>query len=505
MKANNRFHRVALFALAAVFAGGARAELPPLCGDGVHDDTAAIQARLDSGASLVYLPPPKKEYLISRTLRIGSDTELRLDPLTRIRLAPNSNCPMLQNRDWYYGTNVNVIVSGGIWDFDNLHQEPCPFDFIDDPTVSLGNAQGDGGADRSPKKRLPHPELDFWDPANVMPDWNQGILMRFSGMRNFTVKGITLRNPTTYGLTLNHAVQFAIEHVTFSYDTWNPRPLCMDGVHLDSNCHYGRIAHLRGTARDDMVALLAHDRWYRGPITDVVIEDIAVAEPAFRAVRLLSRSHESPVKRIVIRDVRGKFYTDVVGFTRFWGGGDARGLIEDVLVENLHVSRVQPPDRIRKALNMALGARRGDPLFQFQGGIDVGRAVFRNIVREETDIGSPTFWFNQPAKAREIVLRDVRMVNRTGKAIQFFDGFGEVEKVVVDNVAYDGAWTNHPHACGAWKGGAWKASAPAADGNPGVAAGEFRGDSPLVPRGQSPEFSEGRVHQEAQAGLTFAW
>ena len=58
-------------------------ELPPLCGDGVHDDTAAIQARLDSGASLVYLPPPEKEYLISRTLRIGSDTELRLDPLTR--------------------------------------------------------------------------------------------------------------------------------------------------------------------------------------------------------------------------------------------------------------------------------------------------------------------------------------------------------------------------------------------------------------------------------------
>ena len=55
-----------------------RAEgLPPLVGDGVADDTAAIQARIDSGASCVYLPPPKKCYRISKTLRIGSDTELR--------------------------------------------------------------------------------------------------------------------------------------------------------------------------------------------------------------------------------------------------------------------------------------------------------------------------------------------------------------------------------------------------------------------------------------------
>ena len=62
---------------------------------------------------------------------------------------------------------------------------------------------------------------------------------------------------------------------------------------------------------------------------------------------------------------------------------------------------------------------------------------------------------------------------------------GELPPLYGDGV-HDGAWTNHPHACGAWKGGAWKASAPAADGNPGVAAGEFRGDSPLN--------SPGRIH-----------
>lgn len=69
--------------------------LPPLSGDGVADDTAAIQARLDSGAACVYLPPPKKHHRISKTLRIGSDTELRLDRFSVIRLAPGSDCPMI--------------------------------------------------------------------------------------------------------------------------------------------------------------------------------------------------------------------------------------------------------------------------------------------------------------------------------------------------------------------------------------------------------------------------
>jgi len=68
--------------------GVASAQFPPLVGDGVADDTAAIQARLDSGMSCVYLPPPAKHYLISKTLKIGSSQELRLDRFSVVRLAP---------------------------------------------------------------------------------------------------------------------------------------------------------------------------------------------------------------------------------------------------------------------------------------------------------------------------------------------------------------------------------------------------------------------------------
>ena len=45
--------------------GGVKKTLPSLVGDGVVDDTVAIQARLDSGMGCVYLPPPAKHDLIS--------------------------------------------------------------------------------------------------------------------------------------------------------------------------------------------------------------------------------------------------------------------------------------------------------------------------------------------------------------------------------------------------------------------------------------------------------
>ena len=41
-----------------------------LYGDGIHDDTDAIQELIDSGVCEVSLPVPKKLYLISRPLEI---------------------------------------------------------------------------------------------------------------------------------------------------------------------------------------------------------------------------------------------------------------------------------------------------------------------------------------------------------------------------------------------------------------------------------------------------
>ena len=95
-------------------------------GDGIHDDTAGIQQALDSGVSAVYLPPPAKHYLISRTLKIHSHQSLVLERFTVIRLAPKSDCLMIANDD-QEGGNEDISVAGGIWDMDNMSQSPNPF------------------------------------------------------------------------------------------------------------------------------------------------------------------------------------------------------------------------------------------------------------------------------------------------------------------------------------------------------------------------------------------
>ena len=109
-----------------VMTKGSAAELPQLFGNGVADDTAAIQARLDSGAACVYLPPQEKCYHISKTLRIGSDTELRLDGFSVIRLAPGTDCPMIKNKGYVGGDDGRIAVTGGIWDMANVDQSPNP-------------------------------------------------------------------------------------------------------------------------------------------------------------------------------------------------------------------------------------------------------------------------------------------------------------------------------------------------------------------------------------------
>lgn len=96
MSINSIFNFVVLlFAPLAVL--HAAEAMPPIVGDGIHDDTDGIQAILDQRTSTVYLAPPPKCYLISRTLKLHSRQTLRLDRFTVIRLAPKSDCLMLAN------------------------------------------------------------------------------------------------------------------------------------------------------------------------------------------------------------------------------------------------------------------------------------------------------------------------------------------------------------------------------------------------------------------------
>ena len=197
--------KIILTAVVLLAAGAVRAELPPLFGDGVHDDTAAIQARLDAGSSCVYLPPPAKEYLISKALLLSSNYELRLDRNTVVRLAPGSRCSMVENRHYEKGDR-NLAVTGGRWEYDNVLQKGNLF-------VAKG--------------------VNMTDAAAYSRKNDRGCVFIFDRVDGLSLRGVTFCNPVSYSCQLVRVSNFTVEDIAFDFTKWNPLPNNMDGIHLD--------------------------------------------------------------------------------------------------------------------------------------------------------------------------------------------------------------------------------------------------------------------------------
>ena len=383
------------------------AVLPPLAGDGVADDTAAIQTRLDEGRSCVYLPPPKDHYVISKTLKIGSGQELRLDRLTRVRLAPKSDCPMLENKCFRGGgTNVFVAVTGGIWDADNVSQ--------------TGNF-------------MQMQELRKKSPKTFDPDWFIGMAMRFCHVENMTLRGVTVRNPVTYGIEFGKASYVTVDDVSFDYRKWNPVPLNMDGVHLDGFCHHFRITNLRGTCFDDMVALNANDGICspeEGPISDVDIDGL-YCDYCHSAARLLSAGAE--LKRVTIRNVHGNFYCYTVGLTHYFPG-KPRGTMDDIVIADVFASKAIAP------AEMDFPFRRQMPVIQVEGANDIGNLTVVRVHRDESCLPTATIGIDREATVDNLTVRDCHMVNRLDEPIKLLLNRGRVDCLVTNNIVFRGKW-----------------------------------------------------------------
>lgn len=383
--------------LSGMFTGGCREALPKLMGDGVADDTAAIQARLDSGASLVYLPPPAKHYLISKPLRIGSRQELRLDRFSLIRLSPGSNCAMLENANVSEGDR-QVVVTGGIWDMSNVNQSPNPI------------------AVRPPDM-----------PSEYRRDFFMGICFRFDRVSDLTIRDLTIMNPVTFSIQLCRVDHFLVEGITFDFQTWNPIRLNMDGVHLDGGCHHGRIANLRGTCFDDMVALNANDGEdspYQGEISDIDIDGI-YAEYCHSAVRMLSNG--APVRRVTISNVHGHFYVYTVGFTHYFPGRP-RGVFDDIHLENIFTAKALAP------ADIGTHSRANYPVIQFQGPVDCGTVTIRNLSRVESTLPTTTIGIEPAASVRHLTLEGITLDNQLNATIPVLTGRDRVATLVCRNI-----------------------------------------------------------------------
>ena len=92
-------------------------------GDGVADDSAAIQAAVDAaeGKTLFFPQTSANIYRITTTVELPSYIDIVFDPGVAIRVGNGANCSIFTNDD-YVGGNSNITILRGIFDSNKANQ-----------------------------------------------------------------------------------------------------------------------------------------------------------------------------------------------------------------------------------------------------------------------------------------------------------------------------------------------------------------------------------------------
>lgn len=372
-------------------------DFPGVIGDGRNDDTAGLQAALDSGAATVVLSAPPAHYLISRALAIHSGQTLAADRNAVIRLADHAHAHLLTNADHEQG-NHHITVTGGIWDGNNAHQT-CLY-------------HQNGGDWRVP-----------FDPQSY-----QGVLMQFNRVTDLRVAHLTLKDPEMFGFQAGNLRRFTIEDITFDYNMLRGN---MDGIHLHGNSHEGRIVNLKGATNDDLVALNADDgsiaEMSRGPITDILVDGIW-AQDGYTAVRLLSAG--SPIRRIKLANIFGTYRYNVVSFTNHQVHPGEPSVFDDISIQGVFCS---------KSVTGMPTAADGAPGSQLaQIWIDapavVSNLIVRDYHRSEALLPSDDLHIESGATVENLMLSEITLTNQCQAPITLLHNRGTVGHLSLMNV-----------------------------------------------------------------------
>ena len=401
-----------------------------LYGDGIHDDTAAIQEMLDSGEVLIKLPVPERHYLISATLRIHSYQELVLSRWSEVRLAPKSNCPMLANSSPDDG-NECIAVRGGIWNFDNVNQAPNPQKVTDDPELLIPHGKfrkmpvpADYPVD--PVDGMRHGVLGEFGDMPYHPDRYWGNIFQFTNIDRFEMSDVVMKNPVSYAVKCAKLTNFTFNHITFDFNEGNPSPDNMDGLHFDGFCRNGKISDLKGTCYDDLIALNAEDGIVDspgyGPIENIEIDSI-FSDNCHSIVRMLSCG--SRISNISIRNVYGSFYRYAVGFTHFFPENPTRGVFDNIVLENLFISKALPPE----------SDWNGAPdwaLVWCEGHGDIGSLRINGFHRVEKTTPVPSIEIEQNFTINTLTVTDCSIANHLAEPIVMLRNHGTVSRLYYD-------------------------------------------------------------------------
>lgn len=246
-------------------------------GDGIHDDRSAIQSALDSGAENILIP--QGIYNVSDTLKIRSNTTVTADRNAKIVMKSETRRKrgdfLLSNSDVVNG-NINIRITGGIWDGNNTAPENAKPDLMDKSGYS-------------------------------------GTVLNFVNVNGLTLENMTVANSVTYYIRIGRVHNFKIDGIDFISDSFGAN---QDGIHVSGDVKHGTIRNIRalslGQTNDDMIALNADDSVERVENLDLIrdaIEDIEIenifTESCHTIIRMLSVT--APIRNIRFRNIYGGF------------------------------------------------------------------------------------------------------------------------------------------------------------------------------------------------------
>lgn len=360
-----------------------------LYGDGIHDDTLALQELLDTRDICVRFPAPQKNYLISKPLVIHSRQQLILDRFCHIRLADGSNCHMLENEGYSTGVpDTDIEVIGGIWDCNNMGQAQNPF-------------------------IMPHPQC---------PDFD-GIGMFFCRVTRLRVSNLTVKDAVTFATTFNIVRYFTVEDIDFDFNHGNPWAVNMDGVHLDGQCYFGVIRNIKGTCYDDMIALNA-DEGEPGPITDIQIDGL-FATDCHSAVRLYAC--RQVVDRVSISHVYGTYFQYCIGVTKYLDA-PAEGYFGSLVFSEIFAS---------KAPRYTVYKKNGTFVYPFiwvERNLLVKNLHIHDVYREEHNIDIPTVTVDPKAHVENMIIENVVQDNRLPQPIPVVYNQGTIDSLKMRSI-----------------------------------------------------------------------
>ena len=132
-----------------------------------------------------------------------------------------------------------------------------------------------------------------------------------------------------------------------------------------------------------------------------------------------------PVKNVTIRNVFGSYYTYCIGLTKYHGGDDERGKIENITIENLFAETCTGTVDVE-------GGKR--PIIWVQKGLDVDGLSIYNARRVEKCYPTPFLTVDENVTVKKLRLRDISQKSELGELIPFLQIDGEVEIVTKENL-----------------------------------------------------------------------